>query len=504
MPNPTITIEFYDGTAWRDITGDVIMKIKWGHGITSQGPTDRVASAGMLNLEMNNSVSNSGAKVGYYSRDHANTRTGWVLGAKIRTKLVSGGNTRYDLYKIKKIVPSAGQYKDRRVKVTAADYMDEMENRKVSGLTVQTNQYGGALFTTLIATMPIAPTATSYDTGLYLLPYSFHDEANEATYCISVAQKIAQSDMSYIYVDGDSTGGETLRYEQPQARYHNTTSAATFTNTMIELSLSQDVENVFNKVKITTNPVEIGTPGEVLATYDGVVSLEPSETNKKITLRYVDQGSTRRISAMDLITPVAGTDYIMSSVSGSESGDMNGDLTISFTDNGNNIQATLTNGSSTRKGFIKPLQARGTKVTTFNKVESEAEDSTSITAYTERTIDFNMPYQTSTTVGETVAAELLRRHKDPATQIQKIKYNANRSTTFMGYALTLGIGSRITITEAVSGISTAFFINAVEFELEDDILNVSYVVEKAFGASGATYFKLDTNTFADTSILIPL
>ena len=96
MTSVTTTLEFYDGSNWQDLSGDTITgSLRWGGGILGSNPTDRVAAPGAIEFELNNSTSNSGAKLGYYSPDHANVRTGWALKAPVRVKCVSGGNTKY-------------------------------------------------------------------------------------------------------------------------------------------------------------------------------------------------------------------------------------------------------------------------------------------------------------------------------------------------------------------------------------------------------------------------
>lgn len=503
MTSATVTVEFYNGSSWVDISADVVGSFKHGHGITSQGPVDRVATTGTFEFDMNNSTTNAGGLNGYYSPGHANVRAGWAIGAKVRVKKVYSTNTRYDLYRIKDIEPTPGEKGARTVAVTAVDYMDEFEIRKISELSVQVDKRGDELLTTLVSSMPIAPTATSYDTGLYLLPYAFHDEQDEDTFAITVLQKIAQSDMSYIYVDGDSTGGETLIYEQPQKRYTNTTSLATFSNTMIELDTTQARDNIYNKVRVTVNPVEVGTDvNEVVAKSENVIDMEPN-AQKTVTLRYIDQTTTRRISAKDILTPVVGTDYIFSKRRKSLQGEYNASLTVTFSIGSNSVSAQLENTIG-YKGYVTKMQARGTKLTMYNKVESIAEDATSIAEYGERTITYNMPYQQNENLGSAVADELLRRHKDPTTQANGMRFAANRNTTFMGYALTLGIGDRITISETMTGINTDYYINSIEHEYKNKILFVSYGLEKAYGETGVTYFKFGTNTFGDSSILIPL
>lgn len=506
MAAVTLTVEYHNGSTWTDITADVLSSngMRWGNGMQNASIVDRVAPPGTLDMEVNNSVSNSGGLNGYYSPNHANCRAGWRIGARVRVKLTASSNTRYWLYRIKDIIPIPGEKGERRVRVSAVDYMDEFTIRKISGLTVQLNKHSDELLTTLVSTMPIQPTATSYDAGMYSFPYAFHDEQSEGVYCITVLQKIAQSGMDYIYVDGDATGGETLRLESPTKRYHTTTSAATFDTSILDMSPSHSRDNIVNTVRATVYPVEIDDEYVVVAHTESDIVLEPGETNKKVTLRFLDPGNDRRVTAYDVQTLVENTDYSMSRRPNVHNGGLNADLTISASVSSDSVELTLSNANTTRKGYVW-VQVRGKIITLWNKVEIVVEDTTSQSTYGERTQSFSMPYQTNPDVAKIIASEIIRRYKDPQTQLPSVKYNANRSDAIMAYALTLGIGSRITITETMTGIDDDYFINGTLYELSGgNILNVTYVLEKAIGESGVTYFKLGTSTFADGHILIPL
>jgi hypothetical protein len=152
------------------------------------------------------------------------------------------------------------------------------------------------------------------------------------------------------------------------------------------------------------------------------------------------------------------------------------------------------NTHTTAKGYVNTLQIRGYKVTTYDKVESHQSDSASITAYGEKTLTYNMPYQNSSVFGQAVANELIRRHKDPASNISSVTFIANRSTTLMGYALTLGIGSRVNIVETVTGVDADFFINGFDYELlSGNILQVTWLLERSF--TDTTYWILGDATY---------
>jgi hypothetical protein len=512
MPSVTPTLEFHDGDVWVDITGDALAgSLRWSGGIRGSGPTDRVAIPGTLAVELDNSAGNSEAALGTYSPDHVNCLDGWQIGAKIRIKLVSGGNTRYWLYRVTDIKPVAGRYGSRRVEVTAKDYMDEFSKRKVSGLDIQTDRTGDQLLTTLVASLPFAPTATDYDTGAFVLPYAFHEERDEETYCLTVAQKISQSDLSYIYVDGDATGGETLKYENHATRMASLSAAGTLNDTMTGLEIDHSSGNIWNKVRATTYPVERDTSVSVLGSISEEFSLEPGES-RTIFIPYRDPTSERRMSGILSLDPVYGaapitadTDYKMSSIPGNGGNDLNANLTVSPTAGANSLLVTLTNSAAV-KGNVNLLQIRGYAVRTFDRVESVSSDSTSITAYGERTITYSMPYQNLSNVGQAFADELVRRYKDPGSQISGVTFVANTSTTLMGYALTLGIGARVTIVETVTGTNSDHFINGFEYELlAGNILQATWNFEKNYNTTA--YWILEDATYGvleSTTILAPL
>ena len=466
----------------------------------SASPTDRVAQPNTIEFELKN------VSPYIYSPDSASAATGWDIGTKVRIKLVSGANTRYWMFRISDITVMPGVKAERRVKVVANDYMEELNRRKITGLTVQLNKRADELFTTLIAQMPIAPTATSYGTGLYVHPYAFAEETDEATMCMTIAQKIAQSGMCYVYVDGDATGGETLVLEVPEERYR-ATSSATFSNDMIAMQPRRSRQDIFNSAKTTITPVSVALTATTVGETDDEIALEPGESSE-VKIRYVDAGTSKRVTAVNPISPVAGTDYDSWDKTNGAGNNMNASLTLTGTDNGNSMTIALTNGHATKKIYIPSIVVRGQLATGYNKQDVKDSDATSITAYGETELSFNMPYASHVEVAKTVAAEMIRRYKDPHTQITSLKFNANRSSTFMGYALTLGIGDKVTITETVTALSSStYYINGMEYELLSGsgsyTLNVTLYLERDF-AAGNTYFVVGTSALGGAHILMPL
>ena len=492
----TTTVEFYNGASWVNITADVIMgTLKWSGGIQGSKPTDRVAAPGNCDFELKNGTNSSGGLMGYYSPDHVNKRAAWALKVKIRLTLTDCTSTRYWQYRVKSITPIPGQYGPRRVEVNCLDYMEEFARRKVSGLAIQTDKTGDVLLGTLVDGMPFAPGYENYAIGVFALPYAFHTERDEETTCLTVLQKISQSELSYIYQDGSATQAraETLTYEPHITRFGSTAAAAALNNSMGDLEIDHSAEGIYNKIRATTYPVEIDTDLSVIGSIPEEFTLEPGET-RTVSIPYRDINSEQRISGTGIVAMETITDYKMSATSGSGNSDLNGNLAVTPTAGANSISVILTNSAAVR-GYVNLLQVRGYAVRVFDKVESLQSDSTSITAYGEKTLTFNMPYQNNAAFGAAVATEVLRRYKDPNTQIGGVTF-LTKTAALMTYALTVGIGSRVTITETVTGVSDAFYINGFDYEMPfKNILRVTWMLERAY--NDTPYFTIDHVTYGE-------
>jgi hypothetical protein len=486
------TVEYHNGSEFVDITDDVMPGMRWDGGITGNGPFDRVAAPGSFEFQMKNGQNNSAGLVGYYSPDHANKRSGWALGAKVRITLDDGGgNTLVWTYYIKSIMPMPGPLSERRVEVIAKDYIEEFSKRKTSGLTVQTNKLGNELVTIVVDSMPIAPDAESFFTGSSNFRYAFHSERDEETSFLTVLQKISQSELSYIYVRPSDSGGSTLVYLPHTIRQNNYTSLATLSDTMTDLEIEHSVDSIFNKARVTVFPVEIDTELSEVASIGEEISIEPM-SSITLFLPYKDPDSEQRISAINVVTPVHATDWLFSTISGSQIGDLGANFTIDDTATANSVILTLGNTSSF-KGYLFPLRVRGFAVRIFDKVEMVASDSTSIDTYGERTLSINLPYQNNIAFGEAVADEILRRWKDPLSQISGVTF-VTSSSALMTHAMTLTISDRITIEETVSGVSDDFFINGFEYELiTQDKLRVRWTLERAW--NDTRYFTVGDPTY---------
>lgn len=474
LQTATLVVQMYLSAAWVDVSADVMNSpyISWETGIQSDDPTALVAEVGKLEFWLDNSTGNSAGLLGYYSPGHANARTGFELGTRVRIKTTRLGSDRYQFHgRISEIIPEPGSKRGRKVHVTVTDYMEEMSARFVDLLTLQSNKTSDQLLTTLISGMDFAPIATSYDTGPDTFASAFHDILGEKQVVATVAQKIAQSDLSRIWVTGDTTGGETLVMINRQDDIGKT-SQLTLTNTLTDLEVKRSRSTIANKIAVSFRPILEGTGVEVLYTVPDEISIT-SGRSYSFTALFRDPDGGSRLNGKDMITPVADTDYKMSSVSGSGN-DLNGSLGISITFGSDRAEITLTNNHATATGYVWLFQLRGTALRLRDALEVAYTDATSVTAYGEKRLQYDTPYQNNINTTQSIADYLGTKWANPKNKISNIGFVGNVSSTLMNAAVNRDLGDMITLTETVTGISEDRVIIGRKVVVRSGIWRVEY------------------------------
>lgn len=466
-------VEAYLGTAWTDITDDVrndMLTIT--RGIPGAEVSDRVADVGTFDFTLDNSAGNSGTLLGYYSPDNANVRAGFDIGMKVRCVITTGGTPYYKFYgKVTDPTPSFGQYRERTTAVQAVDYMDELLVHNMELVAVQTGKKGNELLGTIVANLPTAPLATSYATGPDIFGYALHDIQDETSSGMSAAQKVDMSGLSFTFVTGDLTGGEKLNWQTRHTRALST-SVATFNDTMTGLVLGRSAKKIYGTVKAKGYPVQAGTAVETLWTSRREIVLGAGGS-ATFDIMYVDpSGAGSRVALVPSsgVTPVSGTDWQMSSVSGDGGSNLNANLTYTVnTWGGNTANVTIANGAGV-SGYINLFQLRGKIIRLNDPVTVTKTDAASKATYGDRTLTHVMTYQDNVNVVDAFAVTILAAKKAPHSDIDSLEFIAG-TDALMATAMALDVGSRITVIETVTGISTDFFVNKYILTIEGNILH---------------------------------
>lgn len=197
---------------WTDLTPDWVGRLTVSYGIRGNGPLDRVASTGKMVFELNNSETNSAGQHGYYSPSSGYVRSGFTAGILVRLRITFEGESYIKFYG--RVPPNGinvgpGLYGSRRVEVTALDFMEQCAIHTLYLPTLQQNKRMSEIAQLVIANMPVAPLATEYNQTDSIFPTVF-DTVRSTTTALGELEKIAKSELGYIYVKRDRVYGETL------------------------------------------------------------------------------------------------------------------------------------------------------------------------------------------------------------------------------------------------------------------------------------------------------
>jgi hypothetical protein len=404
--------------------------------------------------------------IGAYSPDHANLRSGWGKGTRVQISSTDGTYTLKKMYYVTNIDPLPGAYGDRKVQVQCADYMDYLASQQIRGVGVQFDKRANEVIAAIVGALPVPPLTGSYDVGAYVFPYSLDTEQAEKTTAYTSIVKAVLSDLGFFYAASDATSGETLTYESKASRDAKTSASVTLSNTMSDLVAHHGTDLIINDARATVFPRRVDTSDVLLAQLDQEISIGAG-AEATYTFRYVDpSGAGARVSALSTVSPVPNTHYKFSSVAEDGGNDLNASLDVSF------IAEQSTGDASSVKfknnagvtGYLNLFKIYGKGIYTYQPVESvsaAAVTSDSVRKFGTRSYTMQLPYQTDAGVAATVSAAILAAYQNGITDVESVMFWA-RNTALEQAALRWGVGTRITVTETVTGISRDFFIHGVE------------------------------------------
>lgn len=189
----------YLGGAWVDISSDVLASpgLSCNTGIKGNRETDRVASAGSLRFELKNNT-------GKYTPGSGTAHADWNKGTPIKVVFTSPGKSKTKFIGRVTSIKLKYEYNNNRASITALDWMHFATQLPLDIPALQTDKKANEIIDTIVGFSPIAPTATSYQTGTQTFPYAFHDNTVKTT-AYSEITKATLSEWGYAYVKGDGT-----------------------------------------------------------------------------------------------------------------------------------------------------------------------------------------------------------------------------------------------------------------------------------------------------------
>ena len=482
-----LVIEYPSGT-YLSIRNDVVGSVQVTQGIAGSGLLDRVASTGAVKFRLRN-VNN------VYTPNHINCIGGFAFGAPVW--LVIGGPTNYYWFKglISQIDPINAGDLSSFVDVTVVDYIDTLARHELQLPAFAQNKKMEEVIALIIANMPVAPEYVSYGTGQDTFATVF-DTTRSTTRALTEIAKVTQSELGMTWIEADATGGQTLR-TRGRNGFQSVASSATFTDADIIGAKIEYGADYYNEVVTETYPRRVDASAtSVLFSLDRPVTVGAGAT-VNISGSYSDPDQKAvEVSGIDMVTPVATTDYLFNTAEDGTGTNITANLTVTATYGANGVNYELTNSYGST-GYVTKLQARGKGVYTFQPVTYSAEYSTGINAHGRRTLRVDMPYQDNPLVGVDFAQSVLDAVKAIGLRVTSITYEANKSAALKAAFIALNIGDRITIDLSDYGISMDAFITRVDVTVsEGGLVTCTYgLLDEALTLAGS-YWILDSASYS--------
>ncbi len=477
---------------WTDITAYVIGDIDGGWGMTDNNPLDLVAGTGTLNLTLNNTT-------GLFHPNSATVIAGWKKGIGVRLVIAFDGE-EYVRWKgiIQNIKPPSGRWEDFRIQVACVDWMEYAAQHPLVNPGILTNQRGDDVLRTTLALMPIQPAATDLDVGVSVFPTTF-DTVTSHTKALSEFSKVAFSEAGRVYLRKDRVNGETLVFENSQARHGwrgldvrplgnsesgrllkedggyllkedggkiilNQAEEMTLDNTMQRLGQLYG-EHMINRFTVYANPRKIDTSAQVLFRLNEPILIGSGQA-VEIRGTYADPAGGLPINGQNMITPVATTDYLVNTAQDGSGTNITSSLVLVSVTYGTEGFTHLVRNDAVNAGWIRKYDPRGYGIYQYNPIEHAESDSNSKNEFGVISESMDQKYQTQLIHGTLYARKVVELERNPRTVVKEIECVANLSQEMMLLFLAGDCGMLIRAISAKYNVDSYFFIEGVKFKIK--------------------------------------
>lgn len=483
--SPTLGVRLHATRTWTALTDDVrqLEPIRWRYGIQGSSVLDNVARPGTLTFLLDNSTNNAGGVLGYYSPGHASVRSGFGVGIPVRFSVTYGGTVYYKFRgRITSVRPVPGQYGSRAVAVSCTDWFGVASQLVLSAVEARTDERSDEVLRAVLdQAAGRTPPAVDITVGSSTFPFALDVGRGESESILTEGTRVTSSERGYWYQRGDTVQGGTMVWEGRGDRQIHTDLDATFSNTLHGLEVAYGFEYLINIVLVIVTPRRVDASATTV-----LYRLEASEQDQPIapqqtlvlTGGYTDPSQTAAgVGGVAMVSPVANTDYAFWSNSDGTGTDLAADLTVRHVLGGSSFRVELTNEGS-GLGYLRlnastAFQLRGKGVYHYTPVVVERRNADSVRRHGPRTIQIELPYESSVAAAESVADFILGVLSDQRGVPTSLSLLGNHSHALMVEALAREPGDKVGVVETVTGLTTddpdsdalvGYFINEVQGE----------------------------------------
>jgi hypothetical protein len=431
----------------------------------------------------------------------------WPLGDTGTTTEATNEITQRTMFtgRITEINPTPGAVGgNRQAEVVCEGYLSELMGRSVF-MAVQQNKRGDEIVRTLIESARVYPPGTA---GWFAgVPgYSEAGVTTIASGGVGTYTRLERGATTFV-IFGDNINSKkqtkktsvysalktVVEAEQGKLFETRTGRVAFWSRHTLPMDLANPVDfaltdvmfgemdykygrRLMNDLTLTIHPRTVSGSVAALGTLDKAVEIGIGE-EKEITINFLDSAGNRQ-GGIDLVDPVATTDYLANTAEDGSGTDVTASFSVSMEDGGDRAKWTVSNASGGTAYLLAGSQQRGKAVSDLGDMDINSRDETSILEYRLHSPDpIDLKALEDASFAQSLADYMVYQRKDPRGEIESVTFIANRSAALLKAAMQMTIGDRITISETQTGASGGYYIVGEKHELEDRIHQCTWFLE---------------------------
>lgn len=409
-----------------------------------------------------------------FSPDNSSSPLYGLLLPRKQLRLKAGSTVVWRGY-IERLLPTAGEWGRDRCTVIAVDGLALLDQARVSEAHEDSKAVDDAV-AALVASS-YTPAATSYaDNGDELSHYG-RSWQPERTTVRDAIREVCATVYGRFWVARDGTATYWSRNELQDG---SASAALTLSGSepVTGMELGIDVARVINRAQVTVFPVETVSVEQTIWESQTVLRVGPGET-RTIYALYRDS-SGERCGAVDVVTPVATTDYTVNERRDGTGVDYTGTswFALSGTAEATRLALTLSNTASGPL-YVTALKVRGKPIVTYDPVTVVHEDTSSQAAYQVRERALQLTMQEDDNLAQSYAEYLVGRYATPALAAKTLTIRDQDTINGVG-VFSLDVFDKIVISDGQSGLSSAgHWITGLELEIGSQGWTLGAQLERA-------------------------
>lgn len=218
-------------------------------------------------------------------------------------------------------------------------------------------------------------------------------------------------------------------------------------------------DDVYTQISLNYYPRVIGTPASILYPSGNSPLTVVVGQPHTFTVRYQDPNAPNAVVAgKDMITPVAGVDYIANAASDGSGADKTSVLQVVVNFLATSAQVTLINNNNHDPIYVTTFQLRGTPLKAYTRATASVNDGVSLGKQGDYRRTVEMTALGDDTLAASYANYLLQRYKTPTASFRGVSIWGNRDDATLLNCFTLGVGSYVQIDDAFLANSSNKYI----------------------------------------------